>query len=35
MHAAFLDIAVGTQEGHVVLWDFDTRGVARVLSRHR
>ncbi|KAF5841501.1 WD40-repeat-containing domain protein [Dunaliella salina] len=27
-------LAVGTYEGQVVLWDFDTRGVARTLSRH-
>ncbi|KAL6760276.1 WD40-repeat-containing domain protein [Haematococcus lacustris] len=27
-------LAAGTQEGQVVLWDFETRGVARVLERH-
>eukprot|EP00041_Stephanoeca_diplocostata_P006766 m.93258 g.93258 ORF g.93258 m.93258 type:complete len:143 (-) comp16529_c0_seq7:165-593(-) len=27
-------LAVGCNDGRVIIWDFDTRGVARVLSGH-
>jgi COMPASS component SWD1 len=28
-------VAAGTEDGYIIIWDFETRGVAKVLAGHR